>query len=114
MGQISKPNRVLSEQLLQKLISIIESKIVNKEDEQEHYHSSIFSAYVTITYFLSLRGAEGCLCDITGTLNHWKKQHKDFVLVALLGKVKVESQGRAHLLSSVNVTRSGIEIKKVS
>ena len=68
----------------------------------------MFSAFVTITYSLSLRGPEGFLVDPRGTRLHWKKGLLRYFLIALLRKVKGETNDRAHLLPCVCDTSSGI------
>jgi hypothetical protein len=67
-----------------------------------------------LAYVNSLRGPEGILLDLEpGSLKHFTVEGaKDHVVFALLGTVKGEHLEREHLLPTVNVTQSGIPVRR--
>jgi hypothetical protein len=71
-----------------------------------------FHAYVAVCYTLSLRGSEGLLLDLAGLNPKFVARGDRYVVVALLGKVKGESDERAHLLPCVPITSSGINVRR--
>lgn len=111
MGQLIRPNRALSHNLLLSLLNYVKSRS-NKESDQEESHLwLVFLTYITVTYVLSLRGAEGFLLDLKGLNKYWKKCKDEYVLVPLLGKFKREHQESQHLIPCINVTKSGIKVR---
>jgi hypothetical protein len=68
-----------------------------------------------VSYVLSLRGPEGFLLDLSGLRRYWLKVHteqqKEYVIVALRGKIKGEHNQREHLLPCSPINSSGIDIK---
>ena len=113
MGQLIKPNRVLAHPLIIKLIRYIETRS-NTEVHQEEVHIwLVFLVYVTITYVLSLRGAEGFLLDLKGLNKHWKGVSQNYTIIPLLGKFKGEHQQSQHLIPCVNCTASGINVRAI-
>ena len=110
MGQDWRPNQALSIPLLLELVKRVEEKIAYSTNDSETTKWIVFSAYVAITYTLSLRGSEGFLVDLTGMRKNWKKGWPRYFLVALLGKVKGETHDRAHLLPCACVTSSGLQV----
>ena len=113
MGQVWKPNRGMGTKLLLELIRVIEEKIETQVSPIDTHTWIVFSTYVTLTYVLSLRGAEGFLIDLKGIRSHWDESKDDYIVISLMGRVKGEQHGRNHLLSCANVTSSGIAVKKV-
>ena len=103
MGQLWCPNKALSIKLLKLIIVTVET--------ESYLKWSIFSAYVVLTYVLSLRGSEGFIIDTKGILENWNKGSDSYLIIALLGKVKGEHHRRFHLLPAVQVTRSGISVR---
>ena len=71
-----------------------------------------FSAYCTISYVLLLQGCEGLLLDIEGLRKFWDPK-RNYILIALLGKIKGETGNRSYLITCVWKTGSGIEVFKV-
>jgi hypothetical protein len=61
-------------------------------------------------YVVSLRGNEGLLIDLSGLNRKWSVGGEDYVVIALLGKIKGESGDQAHLLPCVPKTSSGIKV----
>ena len=60
---------------------------------------------------LSLRGPEGLMADLEGSMNYLDED-SDLVVVPLLGRFKGDHHSKQHLLTSVAVTGSGIQVKR--
>lgn len=113
MGQLWCPNRAFSMKLMKALILKTEDKIASSGTFESYHKWIIFSCYAVLTYVLSLRGSEGFQIDLKGILDNWGKGGDKYVIVTLLGKVKGEQHGRHHLLPSVPMTSSGINVKEI-
>ena len=66
-----------------------------------------------VFYVTSLRGVEDFLLDLDGLIRYWNSERKDYIIIALLGKIKEESNNAAHLIPCVSITSSGINIREV-
>jgi hypothetical protein len=62
-----------------------------------------------VTYVILLRGSGGFFLDIEGLPRHPQRPGDKHITLALLGKIKGESQDRDHLIPCSPVTLSGIE-----
>ena len=113
MGQVWKPNRGMLTKLLLELIKVIEEKIENQIVAIDTHKWIVFSTYVTLTYVLSLRGAEGFLIDLKGIRSHWSEERNKYTVIALMGRVKGEQHRRNHLLPCANLTDSGIPVRDI-
>ena len=71
----------------------------------------MFHTYVMVCYVVSLRGYEGLLLDLSGLNRKWGVGGDQYVVIALLGKIKGEAGDRSHLLPCVVKTSSGIKVK---
>ena len=70
-------------------------------------------AFVVIGYGASLRGEEVPLASIKGLNEFWKESmSRGLVMVTLMGKFKGEDNLRWHLVPIVDVTSSGIQVRK--
>lgn len=106
-----KPNRVLSHTLILQLIKFIEAKTSSDSHDEEAHSWFVFLVYVTITYVLTLRGAEGFLLDLKGLIKYWKKGANKYTIIPLTGKFKGEHEDGEHLIPFVNETKSGIKVR---
>jgi hypothetical protein len=70
----------------------------------------VFHTYVTVCYVVLLRGSEGLLLDLSGLKQKWGVGGDEYVTIALLGKINGENDNCAHLLPSVPVTLSGVDV----
>ena len=114
MGQIWLPNRAMSNQLQKEFLRLLEKRIRDAEDDfKEKHRWIVFSLYVTAVYVLSLRGPEGFLLDIDGLNRHWDGLRYEYVVFALLGKIKGEANDRDHLIPCVCQTSSGIRVRDI-
>ena len=64
-----------------------------------------------VCYVDSLRGSEGLLLDLSGLSRKWGVGGEQYVVIALLGKIKGETGDRSHLLPCVSKTSSGIKVR---
>ena len=98
MGYIWKPNKALSTELLLKVIEGIEKRITDESELIEVHPWIVMSAYVIITYVLSLRGSEGGMLDLKGLHDHWTDEKVGYVRIVLYGKLKGEKDYREHYI----------------
>ena len=75
--------------------------------------------YFAISYMISLQGPEGLLLDLEGLRKYFNSHFgadngkpEKHVIITLLGQVKGEHNERQHLIPSVNVTKSGINVRR--
>ena len=112
MGQDWRPNIGLSTELVKQILLKTEMEIDLAESPEEAHMWIVFSAYVTVSYCVSLRGPEGFLIDLSGLRKYWDDR-RDHVVISLLGKVKGESHDISHLLPCVTTTKSEINVKSI-
>ena len=113
MGQDWRPNIGIATPLMIELLTKVEERISHSDDDENTHDWIVFSTYITIAYVISLRGPEGFLIDLDGLNRHWRETQEDYVIIALLGKVKGEHHDLAHLIPSSINTKSGIQVKKI-
>ena len=95
MGQTWLPNKALSTKQVLEILKIIDSRLQGViNDNVETHRWTVFKAYVTKAYVLSLRGPEGPLLDLDGLNRHWRDTRREYFTVALLGRVKGETLDR--------------------
>jgi hypothetical protein len=89
------------------------------DEKKEEQHRWIHAGtYCVIAYVISLRGPKGLLLDLEGCRKHFNSCFRDdgdpskHIVIALLGSVKGEPNERQHLIPSVNVTKSGIQVQR--
>jgi hypothetical protein len=112
MGQVWRPNKALSMELLHKLLEKIETRITESVSDQDLNRWIVLSTYVVVSYVVSLRGTEGLLLDLAGLHRHKGKGGDRYEVIALLGKIKGEHHDNAHLLPCVPITSSGVKVKE--
>jgi hypothetical protein len=111
MGQDWRPNKALSIDLLLALLESAELKITEAVSLRDRNRWIVFHAYVAVCYTCSLRGCEGFLLDLDGLNRKFTAGGDKYVVIALLGKIKGETNDRDHLLPCVPITSSGIDVK---
>jgi hypothetical protein len=111
MGSDWKPNKAMSIGLLLRVLTEVEVHIASAPSGFDKHRWIIFHTFVTVTYVISLLGLGGFLLDIEGLQCHPQRPGDKHITVALLGKIKGESQDRDHLIPCSPVTSSGIEVK---
>lgn len=111
MGQISKPNLVLTTALIVRLLEEVRNEITRAEDRSSKFDLVVFGSYVTISYLISLRGSEGLMIDLA-VINRELEKDRDCCMIGLKGRVKGESVDRDHLFPCSKITSSGINVLK--
>ena len=111
MGVIWKPNKALSTELLLKVIEKAEGR--REEDDNSKHGWTVFVTYIVVSYVISLRGSEGFLLDL-GTLRKLKERAtNEYFWLSLLGKLKGEKVEKEHNIPCINITSSGINVKRI-
>jgi hypothetical protein len=111
MGQDWRPNKAISVELVLLVLELADLRIQEAPSTHEKNRWLVFHAYVTVCYAVSLRGCEGFLLDLAGLNRKFGAGGERYVVIALLGKIKGESDDRDHLLPCVPITSSGVEVK---
>jgi len=111
MGQDWRPNTALSTNLLIEILNKIELELEDSNEEERH-NLIVFRAYIAVAYCISLRGPEGFLLDLDGLNRYWRSSN-DYIVIALLGRVKGEHHDLSHLIPCITRTKSGIRMKEI-
>jgi len=116
MGDIVKPDRALSVDILVAIYSLLEDDWGRVMSLRERWELALEGCFYALSFVCALRGEEVPLANLAGIREHlvesgaFKIPH---VVVALLGRFKNEyGDSNYHLLPIVNVTRSGLEPRK--
>ena len=112
MGNIWKPNRGLSHRLLMLIIHKVEQRIIEADVSEEEHRWIVFISYNVLTYVVALRGHEGLMIELRGLRNQLEVGRQDHCMIVLFGKLKRKEQYREHQIPYVNVTKSGINVKR--
>jgi hypothetical protein len=112
MGQDWRPNKAISKALMLRVLIEADNRVEAAASPAEQNRWVVFYTYSMICYVVSLRGSEGLLIDLSGLNRKWDAGQNEYVVIALLGKIKGESGDRAHLLPSVPRTSSGIKVRE--
>ena len=110
MGQDCRPNRAISSSLMVQLLRLAETRIKESESFEDRERWVMAGCYFCFCIVVSLWSPEGLMTDLEG-LTRFQNASEDFVIIPLKGQVKGENHTRQHLLHSVNVTDSGIDVR---
>jgi hypothetical protein len=110
MGQDWRPNRAISVELMEELLSESERRALAAQDEKSRHKWVLGGAYFCMCFVLSLRSTEGLLADLDGMIEHFDEEQVNLV-IPLLGRFKGEDHSSQHLMPCVEVTDSGINVK---
>ena len=113
MGQVSFPNLAMSPQLLLEFFREIERRIADFTSREDHHNWIIMTTYCALSYVISLRGNEGFLLDLKSLRDNWNNHSNKYVVIGLLGRYKGENHDYTHLVSCVNKTSSGLNIRNI-
>jgi hypothetical protein len=111
MGQDWRPNKAISVELVTLTLQLAELRALEAPSLNEQNWWLVFHTYVTVCYAVSLRGCKGFLLDLTGLHRKFDAGGTRYVVIALLGKIKGESDDRDHLLPCVPMTSSGVDVQ---
>ena len=109
MGQQTRQDQAISTKLMILLLEFCENKVQEEPDIESMEKRVKAGALFVISYVLSLRGNEGILLDIEG-LQQFDQERNELLAVPLVGKLKGSGQVKRHILRSVKVTSSGINV----
>jgi hypothetical protein len=113
MGQDWRPDRAITNKMLHFMLAKIEHRLDNASDAVARRSWIFAGGYFVLAYVNSLRGPDGLLLEVKGCLKHLSNEGvENYVVFALLGTVKGEHLEREHLLPTVNVTQSGIPVRR--
>ena len=116
MGDIVKPDRALSVDILVEIFSLLEMDWGKTLSAKDRWELALEGCFYVISFVCALRGEEVPLVNLAGIREHLVESdaHKiPHVVVALLGRFKNEhGDSNYHLLPIVNVTRSGLEPRR--
>jgi hypothetical protein len=110
MGHDWRPNQAMSIPLLLRVLEEIEYQIEAAMSWREENRWTVFHTYAAVCYVVLLRGPEGLMLDLSGLKQKLGAGGNEYVTIALLGKIKGETDNRAHLLSLVPVTLSCVDV----
>ena len=130
MGVTSKANLSVSIKVIVELLKRIKRDAAGMEVEAEANQLYKFGAFAAICTAGSLRGCEGFLADLSGLIGNIGRgrngvipdnlkdnfdedvaERLPHVVIALLGRVKSETNEDTHQLAVANTTTSGIEVR---
>ncbi len=114
MGDIVRPERALSHDILRAIMEELERDWETCPDRNK-LDLALEGAYYLIAYTLALRGEEVPLVEIRGITKHWEQstQHvKPHVVITLLGRFKSETGECYHMMPVLCSTPRGLEPKK--
>ena len=112
MGQDWRPNQaVLSVRIMHHLLEKTEGRAISSDIPSDRERWIFAGTYFCICFVLSLRSSEGLMADLEGAKKYMDEE-SDLVVVPLLGRFKGEHHSKQHLLTSVAVTGSGIQVKR--
>ena len=113
MSFILNKYRGLSLSLMVNALETTEEKILDSPHWIKAKHKWIvFSADCTVSYVLSLQGCKGLLLNLEGLRKLWDP-NRNYMVIALLGRIKGETGDNSHLIPCVKKTGSRIDVLKV-
>jgi hypothetical protein len=112
MGRDWQPSKAISKALMLRVLLEADHRVEGSTSPAEQNRWIVFYTYAMTCYVVSLRGCEGLLLDLSGLNQKWDVGGEEYVVIALLGKIKGEAGDRAHLLPSVPKTSSGIKVRE--
>ena len=110
MGQETRQNQALSTQLVKCVLEYCEERLNDEDDHLIMTKWAKAGALFAISYVLSLRGNEGILVDIEGLLQ-LNSERNGLIAIPLTGKLKGTGRVQKHVLRSVKMTSSGINME---
>jgi hypothetical protein len=103
MGQDWRPNKAISVELVILVLQLAKLQALEAPTLNDQNRWLVFHSYVTVCYAMSLGGCEGFLLDLAGLNRKFNAGGTQYVVIALLGKIKGESDDRDHLLLCVQL-----------
>ena len=111
MGQDWRPNQAVSVRIMHHLLEKTEGRAISSDIPSDRERWIFAGTYFCICFVLSHRSSEGLMADLEGARKYMDEESNQ-VVVPLLGRFKGEHHSKQHLLTSVAVTGSGIQVKR--
>ena len=112
MGSDTRKNQAMSSDLFLHLLRQVELRILESESPEEINRWIVFHTYSVVSYVISLRGAEGFMLDLGTFHRYLMEKPEERLIIGLYGKTKGETHDRSHLFPCVNVTSSGVDVRR--
>ncbi len=110
MGHDCRPNRAISSELMVELLRWAEARTIYAETLEDREHWIMAGSNFCFCFLVLLRSPEGLMTDLEGLIRSCDVSD-DLVIIPLRGQVKGENHTCQHLLHSVNVADSGINVR---
>ena len=65
MGQVNKPNFVLTTNIIIKLLDELQNEIKLSQEIESRFNLILFGTYVIVSYVIFLQGSEGLMINLT-------------------------------------------------
>jgi hypothetical protein len=116
MGDTVELDRALSVEILVEIMHLLEVEWGTTMSVVDRWKLSLEGCFYVISFVCALRGEEVPLTNLAGIREHLVERGRNkipHVIIALLGRFKNEhGDSNYHLLPVVNVTHSGIEVRR--
>lgn len=119
MGRQTKVDFGLSIDILHAILTNLETDLHSTGfSTVEKRYKTMLGAYLIVGFVCALRGNEGFMLESSGLQSHIDygrfegKESEEHVVMPLLGRFKNEDGEGWHLMVSVSVTESGLEVRK--
>jgi len=112
MGEITRPDRAISFDIMLELQRMLEMEWLNHDNDLA---VAMEASFYLVAFCCALRGEEVPLADLHGTLKYWEEGEVGnikHVVIPLLGRFKGETGESYHLLCAAAVTDHGLEPRK--
>jgi ribosomal protein S10 len=112
MGEITRPDRAISLDIMLELQRMLEMEWLNHDNDLA---VAMEASFYLVAFCCALRGEEVPLADLHGTLKYWEEGEVGnikHVVIPLLGRFKGETGESYHLLCAAAVTDHGLEPRK--
>lgn len=90
------------------MLRLAREDICKISDVKIKFNAIVFGTYAATSYALSLRGNEGMMLNLSSINKEWDR-HDSCIVIALIGKMKGETNARDHVFPYCKITKSCID-----
>lgn len=115
MGVERRQNEALTPEIMRALDDIVETRWTASKNEKEREHLEEVMVYAICEYTAGLRGEEVPMLSLKGLLTYWDEAAGakiPHIMLTLQGRFKGETNERWHCVPIVDVTGSGVQVRK--
>ena len=113
MGVVRKQDEAITSEQMRALLELGEHLWKEAKGVEERRRIANTMAFAVIGFCASLRGEEVPLVSLKGLMTFWKEtMAKGFVMITLRGLFKGENNLKWHLVPLVDITSSGIRVRR--